>query len=321
MRRMTMLRFALSSLAAILLAACGGTSAKHRPPPATGPMAAALPESGPTLVDDESRRADSEEPPAGIALMDAPRVVVSVPPWQATPPQRDARKAPRLVKLSSKKASPTRNTAPVFDPSQPFFIAPADKGRVPPGARTDIPTAYADTNLGAIIPDQATSSPLILIYGGRYVAIVRGDEAERVFDLETFRHPPKVDPKQKDFAVEDATYAQERDGVLYVCNGGGSYAREVYGKKGFLSALDATTGELRWRSAPLTCSATFAIADDYLVTGYGFTGEPDFLFLVRRSDGAIVQKLPIDSGPDTIGLSGNHVHVESYGSVTELELR
>jgi hypothetical protein len=318
---MTVLRVALSSLASILLSACAGTPAKHRPPPATGTMSVVPPESGPTLVDDEGRRAEPEEAPAGIALMDAPRVVVSVPPWQATPSQRDARKAPRLVKVSSKKASPTRNTAPVFDPNQPFFIAPVEKGKLPAGARTDIPTTYADANLGAIIPDQATSSPLILIYGGRYVAVVRGDEAERVFDLETFRHPPKVDPKQKDFSAEDATYAQQRDGVLYVCNGGGSYARDVYGKKGFLSAMDATTGELRWRSAPLTCSATFAMADDYLVTGYGFTGEPDFVFLVRRSDGAIVQKVPIESGPDKIELSGNHVHVESYGSVTELELR
>ena len=67
------------------------------------------------------------------------------------------------------------------------------------------------------------------------------------------------------------------DDTLYVCNGGGSYAREVSGKKGFVTAIDLATGVLRWRSDPLVCNAaTFAIAGDYLITGYGFTDESDF---------------------------------------------
>ena len=108
--------------------------------------------------------------------------------------------------------------------------------------------------------------------------------------------------------------------MLYICNGGGSYAKEVYGKKGFLSALDATSGKLLWRSAPLTCNATFAIAGEHIISGYGFTAEPDFVFLVRRSDGAIVQKVPIDSGPETITLDGNRARVEMYGHVADFEL-
>ena len=258
---------------------------------------------------------------SGLDLAAAPIVVVPSPPWQATPPAGGATQAPKLVKVSSKAASPIRNMKRTFDPTLPFFIAPIEAGKLPDGARTDIPRSYGQEHLGAIIPDERQNERLILLYGGRYLALVQGDKAERVFDLESFRHPPKANPQWKEFATQDATYAQERDNVLYVCNGGGSYAKEVFGKKGFISAIDATTGKLLWRSAPLTCNATFAVAGDHLVTGYGFTDEPDFVFVIRRSDGAVVQKVAIPSGPDTITLSGNRVHVETYDSVVDLELR
>lgn len=261
-----------------------------------------------------------------LDLTAAPLITVAVPPWDATPPKPQAAanaKAPKLVKVSSRAADPVRNMHPAFDPSKPWFIAPVKKGQLPESARQDIPTSFGQEDLRAIIPDQRSSEAerLILIYGGRYVALLKGSVAERMFDLETLRHPPKADPQWKEFAIQDATYAQERDGVLYVCNGGGSYAKEVFGKKGFLTALDVASGKILWRSAPLTCNATFAMTSDHIISGYGFTAEPDFIFLVRRSDGAIVQRAPIDTGPESITLVGTQVHVETYGHVIDFDLK
>lgn len=264
-----------------------------------------------------------------LDLSAAPLVVVPAPPWQASAPGVTAsggqppRPAPKLVKVSSRPASPTRNMHPPFDPTQPWFIPPVDNGKLPEGARADIPSSFGQESLSAIIPDQRPNATdrSILVYGGRFLALLKGDTAERIFDLDSFRHPPKADPQWKEFATQNLTYAQEWDGVLYLCNGGGSYAKEVFGKKGFLSAIDATTGKLLWRSAPLSCNATFAIAGDHIISGYGFTAEPDFVFVVRRADGSIVQKLPIESGPETITLAGSRVHVETYGHVVDLDLR
>lgn len=256
-----------------------------------------------------------------IDLTTAPLVVVPAPPWDGAGASGTAGTSPRLVKVSSTNAFSDRWHA--FDPKLPFFIAPIEKGKLPDGGvGRYIASSYGQEDLRAIIPDQARGPDrTILIYGGRYVALLDGSKAERVFDLEAFRHPPKADPQMKEFAIQDATYAQERDGVLYVCNGGGSYAKEVFGKKGYLSALDAKSGTLLWRSAPLTCNATFAVVGDHLIAGYGFTNEPDNVFVIRRSDGAIVDKVPIKSAPETITVDGRRVRVQSYGVLTELELR
>lgn len=262
-----------------------------------------------------------------LDLAAASLVVVPAPPWEAASPApivaKTPKSSPKLVKISARAASPVRNMHPAFDPGEAWFIPPVDKGKLPEGARGDIPTRFGEEDLSAIIPDQRPeqNGRQLLVYGGRFVVLVANDASPRIFDLEAFRHPPKANPQWKQFAVENVTYAQERDGVLYVCNGGGSYAKEVFGKKGFLSAIDATSGKLLWRSAPLTCNATFGMTKDHIVSGYGFTAEPDFVFVVRQSDGGIVQKVPVDSGPETIKIAGNRVHVETYGHVADFDLR
>jgi hypothetical protein len=273
----------------------------------------------------EEKKAAMVSTSGRLDLTTAPLIAVAAPPWDATPPKPQAAggKIPRLVKVTSKTADPVRNMHPAFEPGKPWFIAPIKKGQLPEGARQDIPTSFGQEDLRAIIPDQRGGNERsILIYGGRYLALIKDSVAERMFDLETLRHPPKANPQWKEFAIQDATYAQERDGVLYVCNGGGSYAKEVFGKKGFLTALDVATGKLLWRSAPLTCNSTFAMTNDgHIISGYGFTAEPDFVFLVRRSDGSIIQRFPIDTGPESITLTGTQVHVETYGHVVDFDLK
>lgn len=257
-----------------------------------------------------------------VDLWKAPPVVVPAPPWQrkliASTAALPSAPAPKLVRVSGVAASPVRDPdPPPFLTDQPYFIAPIENGRLPVGA-PDLPTHYGLAPLSAIIP---SGERTLLIYAGRHLAVLRGTSVEQLFDLGALRDPPKANPQWKEFASQDATYAQVVGSTLYVCNGGGSYAREVFGKKGFVSALDLATGALRWRSDALRCNSTFAVAGDYLVTGYGFTDEPDHLFLLRIADGATVAQAKLDSGPDRVTLVGQRVHVEAYDHVYEFELQ
>ena len=56
-----------------------------------------------------------------------------------------------------------------------------------------------------------------------------------------------------------------------------------------------------WRSKALVANAqTFAVTPDYLLTGYGFTAEPDYLYLLDRRTGRVVERLSLPSGPERI---------------------
>jgi len=218
---------------------------------------------------------------------------------------------PRLRSVDRKKASPTRSPMrPPFLVDAPFYLPPVANGKLPHGAPAWIPERYGIHGLRAVIPSGRRT---LLVHGGRYLTSVRDSEVEQILDLEALRHPPRANPQWKEFAVQDVTYAQVQGDRIYVCNGGGSYAREVYGKKGFLTALDLSSGEVLWRSRPLVCNADFVLLGDYLVTGYGFTAEPDRLYVVRLADGKVVQKLPLSSAPDSLHLEGERLVVECYG--------
>jgi hypothetical protein len=104
--------------------------------------------------------------------------------------------------------------------------------------------------------------------------------------------------------VQDVRYA---DGVLYFNEACQSYSREAQGKCSSLVAVEPLTQRVLWRTRPLVSNNVFVVAGDYLITGYGFTAEPDALFFVRRSDGRVTRAaaLPnahqgMELGPDGV---------------------
>jgi hypothetical protein len=57
---------------------------------------------------------------------------------------------------------------------------------------------------------------------------------------------------------------------------------------------------------------TFVLAGRALVTGYGFTREDDYLYLIDRSTGKARDRLPVPSAPETITRRGNRLFVRTY---------
>lgn len=106
-------------------------------------------------------------------------------------------------------------------------------------------------------------------------------------------------------------------GVLYFNEACQSYSKEAQGKCSSLVAVDIETQKVLWRSPPLTSNNRFLVAGKYLITGYGFTAEPDFLFVVRRSDGTVAQRVPVTSGHEEMAFQGpDAIAVGIYGGTT-----
>ncbi|MCK6593351.1 MAG: hypothetical protein L6Q76_37820, partial [Polyangiaceae bacterium] len=103
-------------------------------------------------------------------------------------------------------------------------------------------------------------------------------------------------------------------GTLYFNEACQSYSKEANGRCSSLVAVDPSAKKVLWRSQPLLSNNTFVVAGEkYLITGYGFTAEPDYLFVLKRSDGSIAQRISVTTGPQRIERMGtNHVRVDLH---------
>ena len=99
--------------------------------------------------------------------------------------------------------------------------------------------------------------------------------------------------------VQDIRYA---DGVLYFNEACQSYSKQVKGKCSYLVAVDPVEGKELWRTKKLVSNGEFLIVGDYIISGYGFTAEKDFIYVVSRADGSIEQKVPLKKAAETFEL-------------------
>jgi hypothetical protein len=86
-----------------------------------------------------------------------------------------------------------------------------------------------------------------------------------------------------------------RAGKLYFNEACQSYSAEARGRCSALVRVDPVRGTLDWRSRNLVSNNVFIFSGPYLVAGYGFTREPDFLFLVSPETGRVLATRPLDS--------------------------
>ncbi|MEM9456790.1 MAG: hypothetical protein AAGF11_21615 [Myxococcota bacterium] len=183
------------------------------------------------------------------------------------------------------------------------------------------PRVWVGPQVPGFVPLMEDSMELLLLdrVGDEFMALYRdpygasscglGDEANcdyfvRLFDL-AGNERWSVDPnallsRATYLEIQDIRYA---DGMLYFNEACQSYSREVGGKCSALLAYDPAAGELRWRTRPLVSNGEILVHGDYIVTGYGFTNERDYVFVVRRRDGKIMQKVSVPKSAERFTLA------------------
>jgi outer membrane protein assembly factor BamB len=205
------------------------------------------------------------------------------PPATEVPPT-----GPRLVLVSSGYRDPG--------------ILPPERPAPPSWA----PRAFRGAELDDVVRQQGN---VFLVYGGRYVVGARaGTQALRyALDVGTFTQPPNRGE------LEPVTWVRESDGIVYVSNSHLTYAAQTKGRNAYLSAIDLERKKTLWRSRALVANGrTFVVTGDLIVSGYGFTAEPDFLYLLDRRTGRVLDRLAVPSAPETVKLRGGRLHVRTY---------
>jgi hypothetical protein len=164
-----------------------------------------------------------------------------------------------------------------------------------------------------------TANRTFVTYGtdaasGRYlVAYDKAGHELYAFDFENYAWPPRIRPGEREFVYEQPVWAQEAGGVLYVETAHSTYARSSYGRNGYVTAIDPKTRRAIWRSPALVANAgSFLVLGRFLLTGYGFTDEPDYLYLLDRATGKVVDRLFLPTAPETITRRGSLIRVRTY---------
>jgi outer membrane protein assembly factor BamB len=146
------------------------------------------------------------------------------------------------------------------------------------------------------------------VAAGDLVGIFEGTEeglvASREFDFSKWVHNRK--------ALWLYTAQADTD-TLYVVASSPGYAREVGGKTGYLAALDIKTGKQLWQAGPRVANCnSIVVGKDSIFCGYGFTDEPDYLFVLDKKTGRTVQRLRVKSAPEYLAQEEDHLYVRCY---------
>ena len=120
--------------------------------------------------------------------------------------------------------------------------------------------------------------------------------------------------------TEFIRYAKVVDGILYVEISHMGYASEGP-DHAYIIAIDMNTNKMIFRSEPLMANGyNFKIVDDTIICGYGFTAEPDYIYLLDRYTGKTVQQIPVRSAPYVFELVGDTLYVATYNTAYEFTM-
>lgn len=138
-------------------------------------------------------------------------------------------------------------------------------------------------------------------------------EHEAELDMSEFTMPINVDPEWRGFVFEAVRYVQYSDGLFYVAMNHRTYASSAP-ENGYIIAIDPNDGySVRWKSQPLVSNAlNFQIEDNTIICGYGFTDEPDYIYLLDKHSGVQMDVYKVKTGPDYMFVIDGKLYVRTY---------
>lgn len=257
-------------------------------------------------------------------------IELSTPPFTKDPPgEVNIRYSPVNLNVLSVNTNNITDTPAWFannNLSLPTYQVPNPTRNIAGNLPDYIPQTFNDNILVKAIRYPTKE---YLIYGnnygdGRYLFIYDLEKQKFTagYDFGNYLLPPDYSISNGDFIDQSLTWVAPEDNILYVSNRHRTYAESSQGMNGYLTAIDLNTNEILWRSKPLVCNAeNFVIIDRVIICGYGFTAEPDYLYLIDKQNGEILQQINVKTAPDYIIPKDNKLFVRTYDTDYVFEIQ
>lgn len=116
-------------------------------------------------------------------------------------------------------------------------------------------------------------------------------------------------------------WASIKDNILYIAHGYNTYAKETEYRNAYITAIDLSDMSIIWNTDALVCNSNnFLIIDDVIISGYGFTDEPDYLYQININNGKIIDRISLKTAPSYLVKKDNILFVRTYDTNYEFEI-
>lgn len=152
--------------------------------------------------------------------------------------------------------------------------------------------------------------------------IYNNDMSQMLYDLNLDLLCNGPDDVEGKFSAQSQfiRYAEIVDGILYASIGHWGYASEEPWSS-YMVAIDLDTKELLFRSEPLVSNANnFKIVDNTIICGYGFTAEPDYIYLLDRFTGEKIETITVNSAPSQFEVVDDMLYMATYDTAYEFKI-
>ncbi|MDA9951538.1 hypothetical protein N9D31_03070 [Oligoflexaceae bacterium] len=138
---------------------------------------------------------------------------------------------------------------------------------------------------------------------------------EYIVELDEYAYAPRTVSNMRYLSDQKVRHSELVGGTLYFSNNHMGYAKTTGGQNGYITALDLDSGKVLWRSAPLVSNAVnFIVHGEYIISGYGFTDEPDYLYIIDRRTGDLVDQIKVKSQARILVKKENKLYVRAYNT-------
>ncbi len=146
-----------------------------------------------------------------------------------------------------------------------------------------------------------------------------------LYDLDMIKlcSGPDDEEGTESYLIQDIGYStiDESNNMLYVSIVYNGYSSELP-VSNHIVAIDLDTKEVVWRSEALVAnSINFQVVDDTIICGYGFTSEPDYIYLLDKHTGDKIEQIKVASAPEYFGIKDDKLYVATYNTAYEYTIK
>ena len=132
------------------------------------------------------------------------------------------------------------------------------------------------------------------------------------FDFSNFSLAKYSKTNELNFTAISVENVQIENDVLYATVGHSTYAASSSGYNAYLVAIDLKSQKVKWMTKPLTSNSPFCIYGNTIITGYGFTDEPDYIYIIDKATGCRLKSIKVANGPEQLSIRNNKLYVRTY---------